>query len=96
MIACLGHCVVIICVQLRALPVDSVIGRGQRRAGKFRAAGRLRVQGASWTVQPLGRPFLISPVCVHSVEAVEQTIDLCLYQSQLLLYHLQLLHTQRG
>lgn len=36
--------------------------------------------------------FVVSPLCVHPVKTVKQSIDLCLYQSQLLFNHLQLLH----
>lgn len=36
--------------------------------------------------------FVVIPLCVHPVKTVKQPIDLCLYQSQLLFNHLQLLH----
>lgn len=36
--------------------------------------------------------FVVIPLCVHPLKTVKQPIDLCLYQSQLLFNHLQLLH----
>lgn len=84
--------------QAWTLPVDSMAGAGRREGGEgvLWTAGGDGVRRASWTVLSQGRPFVVTPLCVHPVKTVKQPIDLCLYQRQLLFNHLQLLHPQLG